>query len=136
MTNSLLIQQLLPQELWEKASKFNIQDDFLKQNSDLVILILQSRSLENDTDKESWFNLIPLMNEEQINKLRDILTREKNKIAEIEAKYENKKKEIEKKYRPVFNSVTYNSRMQDIRTNEAVSREQEMAEADSLLDNI
>ena len=57
-------------------------------------MLLWSRSIEKPEEKQSWFNLMPLMNDEQIVKLEDILTREKQKLEEIEKKYEEKKIEI------------------------------------------
>jgi hypothetical protein len=64
----------------------------------VVILILNSRSMSEASEKQSRFNLLPLMTDEQITKLNDILTREKQKLEEIEKKYEDKKLEIKKKY--------------------------------------
>ena len=102
----------------------------------MTILILKSRSLATNPEKQNWFNLIPMMNQEQIEKLRDILTRERDKIAEIEAKYEQKKQEIKQKYEVKYDAVSYNNKVNEIRNNEQNVREQEMEEADSLLDNI
>lgn len=92
MANVELIKQKLPQELWERASKFEIPDYFLENHPDAVILVLNSRSLSKDEEKQNRFNLVPMMNEEQISKLKDILIRERDKIAEIEEKYWKKKK--------------------------------------------
>ena len=54
--------------------------------------------MSDASEKQSWFNLLPLMTDDQISKLNDILTREKQKLDEIEKKYEDKKLEIKKKY--------------------------------------
>ena len=67
---------------------FTIPEDFLK-DTQLVQLVLESESM-NDEERQYWFNLYEVMNEEQIEKLRDILTREKEKLAEIERKYAKK----------------------------------------------
>lgn len=136
MTNVEIIKQHLPNELWEIAVKFDIPDAFLEKEPDLVILVLKSKSLAKDEEKQSWFNLVPMMNEDQINKLRDILTRERDKIAEIEAKYEKKKEEIQEKYQNKFNAVEYQKRMSNMQTHEESVREQENEEADDLLKNL
>jgi hypothetical protein len=62
MANMQLIQEKLPQNLWENAATFNIPDSFLSNEPDLVVLILNSRSLAKKEEKQSWFNLIPIMN--------------------------------------------------------------------------
>ena len=116
--------------------KFTISDDFLEKEPNLVILILKSKSLAKDEEKQSWFNLIPMMNEDQMVKLRNILNREKEKIEEIEAKYEKKKNEIKEKYQVKFNAVEYNKKMSNMKNNEEDIREKEIEEADSLLENI
>jgi len=91
---------------------YNIPEDFRRDHPDLVKLILESKSISESKEKQSWFDLYPLMNDEQISKLRDILTREKEKLAEIEQKYQNKSAEIELKYQKYaeFNAAldTYN----------------------------
>lgn len=136
MANLEIIKHNLPEELWETAMKFDIPDIFLEKESDLVILVLKSRSLAKDEEKQSWFNLVPMMNEDQINKLRDILNREKNKIAEIETKYENKKEEIKEKYKDKFDAVEYQRKMSNMQTNEENIREKENEEAENLLKNL
>jgi hypothetical protein len=136
MTNIDLIKQLLPEDLWDFATKFDISDSFLEKETNLVVLILKSKSLAQNEEKQSWFNLIPMMNEDQTNKLRDILTREKDKIAEIESKYEKKKEEIKEKYQTKFDSVSYNQKMSKMKNIEEDVREKEVEEADSLLENL
>ena len=85
-SNLGLIQEKLPENLWGMAQTFTIDDNSLNQYSDLVVLILNSESLSDNTEKQNWFNLLTIMNEEQIPKLKKILTREKEKIEEINTK--------------------------------------------------
>jgi hypothetical protein len=136
MANVELIKQKLPQELREKASRFQIPDYFLENHPDAVILVLNSRSLSKDDEKQNWFNLVPMMNEEQINKLKDILIRERDKIAEIEEKYEKKKEEIREKYQARFDAVSYQKTMSSMKNKEELVREQEKEEAEDLLKNL
>lgn len=136
MANRELVQQKLPQHLRETAMNFNILDSFLENEADLVVLVLQSRSLSKDEEKQSWFNLVPLMNGEQIEKLRDILTRERDKINEIEEKYERKKVEIKEKYQARFDAVAYQKRMDNMQLQEDSIREKEEVEAEDLLKNL
>ena len=65
----------------------------LESDAALVELILKSESMK-DEERQYWFNLYEVMNDGQIEKLRDILTRERQKLAEIDAKY-GKKPEID-----------------------------------------
>lgn len=133
---TIAIKKHLPEDLWELAAEFTIPEQFLESMADLVELVLRSRSMDKHDEKQSWFNLLPLMNEEQVDKLRDILTREKDKLAEIEQRYEQKKVEIKKKYLLKRQNMGYIKKVQNIKDQEEVHREQEVEEAENLLDNI
>ena len=68
---------------------FDIPEALIKQDPELIKLVLESESM-NDEERQYWLSLTEHMNHEQIEKLRDILVREKQKLAEIEAKYAKK----------------------------------------------
>lgn len=127
------IQKYLPDTLREKAGQFTIPIEFIEQMPELIILVLNSRSMDKAEEKQSRFNLLPLMNDEQISKLNDILTREKQKLAEIEKKYEEKKLEIKKKYLMKRQNMWYVKKMDDIKSAEAAHAATEQAEADAML---
>jgi len=136
MANTVLIQKTLPQELWEKAATFTIPDKFLETMSDLIILILNSKSMDTQEEKQSRFTLLPMMNDEQIAKLRDILTREKQKLDEIESKYEQKKDDIKTQMVAKWEDTGYQQKMDNIKNTEAVAQEKDVADADNLLTQI
>lgn len=127
---------LLPENLRSIATNYTIPNDMLENNTDLVVLVLESKSINEPKEKQSWFDLYSLMNQEQIDKLRDILTREKEKLAEIEAKYQAKQEEIKRKYEQTYASGAYQQQQDRIRDSEKSSREQEEVEADALLSQI
>jgi hypothetical protein len=60
----------------------------LENDKDLIELIIQSPSVLEMEDRQTWFDLYTLMDEEQILKLRDILTSEQDKIEEIKSEYQ------------------------------------------------
>ncbi|MBO7095094.1 hypothetical protein J6V86_02780 [bacterium] len=130
------ITKFLPQNLRGIAAGYSIPDDMLENNADLVILVLESKSISEQKEKQSWFDLYSLMNQEQIDKLRDILSREKQKLAEIEARYQAKQEEIKRKYEETYASGAYQQQQDRIRNTEKASREQEEVEADALLNQI
>lgn len=136
MTSQENIIKLLPEHLHSLAMNFNIPEDMLQNNTDLVVLVLESKSISESKEKQSWFDLYSLMNQDQIDKLRDILTREKQKLAEIEAKYQARQEEIKKKYEETYASGAYQQQQDKIRDEEKTSRQQEEVEADALLEQI
>lgn len=74
-------------------SDFEIPAAFLQSDPALVKLVMESESM-NDGERQYWFNLTEIMSPDQVQKLRDILTRERQKLAEIEAKYGKPKVEL------------------------------------------
>lgn len=129
-----IIKKYLPQDLRSIATAdYTIPPQFLESMADLIELILRSRSMEKPEEKQSWFNLMPLMNDEQILQLKTILVREKEKLAEIEQKYEEKKIEIKKKYLLRRQNMWYIKKVNEIKQEEAIHAAKEQEEADSLL---
>lgn len=127
------IQQNLPEHLWKIAEDFSIPEAFLGSTKELIQLILESKSLAEHSEKQNWFNLLPIMSQEQIDKLKDILTREKQKLEEINQKYAQKQAEINEKYKKTFSPDTYYQAQAKIKAEEHKTREQDMVEADNLL---
>lgn len=127
------IQKYLPENLWKLASEFSIPENFLANETDLIQLILESKSLAEHWEKQNWFNLLPIMSGEQIEKLRDILTREKQKLEEINQKYAQKQVEINQRYQQSFNPDAYYQAQAKIQAQEDKTREQDLIEADNLL---
>ena len=75
----------------DKISKFMIEEeDYLGKG--IIYLIINSRSIDTYEEKQNWFNLLPLMNENQLDRLYKILIKEKIKLFEIELKYNQKEK--------------------------------------------
>ena len=136
MDISELIKQKLPQDLWELAAKFVIPENFLGTDPELITLILQSKSIDKTEEKQSWFNLLSIMNKEQIDRLKDILIREKQKLQEIEQKYQQKKEEIKQKYENTFHAVAYEKTLDQIEEHENKNKEKEQQEAENLLTQI
>ncbi len=131
-----LIKNKLWKELHDYATKFDIPEDFLQDMPDMIEMILNSRSIETSQDKQNWFNLLPLMNSEQIKKLNDILLKEKEKLKEIEEKYEAKKVEIKKKYLQKWQQMWYVKKVSKIQEQEWQQKTQEDKEAEDLLEKI
>ncbi|MEF2176207.1 MAG: hypothetical protein V3575_07095 [Candidatus Absconditabacteria bacterium] len=136
MTDTTLIQKHLSQDLWDYAEKFDIPEDYLVDMSDLVEMVLRSKSIDTEEEKQNWFNLMPIMNNDQMVKLRDILVREKQKLEEIENSYEQKKMEIKKKYLMKWQKMGYFKKVEEIHKDEELSKNQEDEEAERLLQMI
>jgi hypothetical protein len=136
MVNVELIKQYLPEHVWTIVSDFEIDDSYIMDIPDLIVLILESRSIDTIEEKQNWFNLFSMMTSDQIEKLRAILIKEKTRLAEIEAKYADKKKEIKNKYLKKREDMWYTKKIETIKAQEQETTNQEHEEADSLLANL
>jgi uncharacterized protein VirK/YbjX len=133
---STLIQQYLPQDLRDIASTYMISDQFVSTIPDIIEMVLRSSSIEKKEDKQSRFNLLPLMSEDQISRLKDILVKEKTKLAEIEAKYAPKKSSLQWSQAVKREESNYIQKMDVIKKAEAQNTQQEHTEADALLSKL
>lgn len=59
----------------------------------LIKMILESKSIEPE-EKQERINLLEVMQPEHLQRLKDILTREKKKLKEIQDKYDKEKKKV------------------------------------------
>ena len=113
-------------------TKLNIPESVKKKYPDLVNLILETKSMDDD-ERQYWFNILPIMKEDQVEKLRNILTTEKNKIAQIDSQYSNVNAP---KAASNFNKEEFIKNKKELRAAEAAHEEQEEKLEDELLKEI
>ncbi len=130
------VQKFLPQDLWDIAQTYLIPEAFLEDAPELVEMILRSKSIDTKEEKQNWFNLLPLMNTQQIEKLRAILIKEKTKLQEIEQKYEEKKMDIKKKYLMKRQEAGYIKQVATIKEQENEDTSKDKKDAEDLLNLI
>ena len=129
-----MLKKYLPEDLLEYAQIFDIPEDFLEADAELIVLVLRSKALETEEDKQNWFNLLPYMTEDQIYKFKEILLKEKRKLEEIEKKYAEKRAKIRQKYLLRWQKMWYIDKVKEIQEKEEKIKEKEEEEADKLLD--
>ena len=130
------IKKYLPENIREEAVKYDIPVNFVQNMPDLIVLVLGSKSIDTTQEKQSRFSLLPLMNDEQIGRLHDILTREKTKLEEIQKKYAQDDIEVKKKYLMKKQKMNQNITLQQTKAEEKLANQQDTAQADALLSNI
>ena len=136
MVNTSFLKKYIPEDLLAYAMNFDIPEEFLETDSDLIILILKSKALESDEDKQNWLNLLPVMTEEQIYKLKEILLKEKEKLDEIEEKYAQKKRDIRQKYLLRWQKLGYVEKVKALKEKEEQMKSKEEQEAEDLLNSL
>lgn len=69
-----------------QTSGLVIPPELQQKFSALLTLIIGSESMNNE-ERQYWINILPIMTEDQIKNLEDILSSEKKQLAAIDAKY-------------------------------------------------
>jgi hypothetical protein len=67
------------------------------QFPELIKLILATESMD-DEERQYWFDIMPSMNDNQIDRLFNILETERRKLEELEAKYQDEIKALNEKH--------------------------------------
>ena len=74
------------EKIRDQESSLHLPEDMRQNHPCLAYLILNSRTMESNEEKQSWFDLYSLMSDEQLNKLYRILYSEKYKLLMIHYK--------------------------------------------------
>ncbi len=77
--------------------KFKIPPAVMQKYPDLVALIKETESM-TDAERTYWFQILPIMTDEQVNKLRGILAKEKEQLSKLDKEYEAELKRINDKH--------------------------------------
>ena len=76
---------------------FSILDEIQTKYPRLIELILATESMD-DTERQYWFDILPSMNADQVQRLTDILETERRKLDELEKKYQTEIENLNQKH--------------------------------------
>jgi hypothetical protein len=117
--------------------KFNIPTDFIKDNPALIDLIIKTESMK-DEERKYWFQLLPIMTPEQIQKLQNILQNEKDQLDQLDKKYEKEIAKLNNSTAQLSAEDARKIREQNAKFEREAEKEEAKKEADILnqLDNL
>lgn len=76
---------------------FYITDEMQAQFPELIKLVLATESMD-DEERQYWFDILPSMNDSQVDRLFNILETERKKLEELESKYQEEIKALNEKH--------------------------------------
>ena len=76
---------------------FYIADEVQTKYPELIKLILHTESMDDD-ERQYWFDIMPSMTDDQIDRLFNILDTERRKLEELETKYQDEIKNLNEKH--------------------------------------
>jgi len=115
--------------------EFTISQEVKDKYPDLIPLILGSASM-NDDERQYWFSILPIMTQDQVNRLREILTTEKQKLAEIDQKYQKQLDEINQKHLIEWQAIKAKEQQQRLRQAEQKTKSEDEKESEDLLNQL
>ena len=84
-------------DITHNGKTFVVSDESQAQYSELITLIVHTDSMD-DNERQYWFDIMPSMTGEQVDRLFNILDTEKNKLNELETKYQQEIKQLNEKH--------------------------------------
>lgn len=117
------------------ASKFHIPQAVKDLYPDLIPLILHTESMD-DEEREYWFQILPIMTDDQVDKLREILVNEKDQLAKLDAEYEAELKKINEKHLSEWEAFEYEQTREKIQKEEAAYEADESSLEEDLLNKL
>jgi len=119
----------------DDKTTLTIPADIAAKFGELVGLIQASKSMDN-SERQYWIDVLPIMSEDQIQNLRGILDNEKKQLAEAEATYSNGMKTAVKNVAVAFDEKGYQEKKRVRMEAELKQQEKELEEEAAVLQEL
>lgn len=119
----------------DQQSTLNVPEDVVAKFGDLIELIKGSKSMD-DSERQYWVDVLPIMSEDQIQNLRDILDNEKKQLAQAEAAYSEGMQGAVKNVAHEFDEKAYEEKKRARVEAEKESEEEEKKSEERILEEI
>lgn len=114
---------------------FSVSDEMQAQYNELVKLILETESMDDD-EKQYWFDIMPSMTDDQIDRLFNILDTEKKKLDALEDKYQNEIKKLNEKHLIEWQEFQLKDSKQKIKTAQDADSEDDADDVLKMLNDL
>jgi Na+/phosphate symporter len=122
-------------EITHNGKTFQISDESQAQYGELVKLILETESMDND-EKQYWFDIMPSMTDSQIDRLFNILDTERKKLEELEVKYQEEIKQLNEKHLIEWQDFQMKDSKKKIAAEEAKESDEDAEDVLAMLNNM
>lgn len=118
---------LTAEQITDMEKKHSVPPSVRETFPDLVALLIKTESM-NVEERDYWFQVLPIMNDEQIIKLRTILVNERDQLKKIDAEYTSEIGKINQEHKSEWNAFEAQEKKKILLDAEKKS---EVAEAES-----
>ncbi|MBT4385081.1 hypothetical protein HOD30_05030 [Candidatus Peregrinibacteria bacterium] len=113
------------------GKQYNIPDAVLEKYGELVEKIKKTESMSHE-EREYWFQILPIMTEDQVTRLRGILEEESKQLKELDSEYQGELKKLNEKHMQEWNEFE-KKKEREARASEEASHEVGEAAAEEAL---
>lgn len=137
MTSSLLAAETGDAiiKLKQHEREFNVQYQVLEKYDELTKMILETESMD-DNERQYWFDILPIMTDNQIDRLYKILDGERKKLQELEKKYYKEIKALNEKHLKEYQKMQYDKKFQFLENMRKKENNLNEMNTDELLDSL
>ncbi len=116
----------------DEQGELNIPADVAENFAELVALIKASRSMDN-SERQYWVDVLPIMSEDQILNLRGILDNEKKQLAEAASAYSEGMEENVKNVGNEFDEAAFKEKKRARKEAEKLHEQEELEHEANIL---
>ncbi|MBP6920989.1 hypothetical protein KBB89_00375 [Candidatus Gracilibacteria bacterium] len=116
------------------TTTFTLLDEVQTKYPRLVELLLATESMD-DSERQYWFDILPSMNTNQVQRLADILETERKKLDDLEKKYQTEIESLNQKHLAEWQGYEMKKKKEEIATKEAADVGNKNDDAQSVLSN-
>ncbi len=116
------------------TTTFTLLDEVQTKYPRLVELLLATESMD-DSERQYWFDILPSMNTNQVQRLADILETERKKLDDLEKKYQTEIESLNQKHLAEWQGYEMKKKKEEIATKEAADVWNKNDDAQSVLSN-
>jgi len=122
-------------ELKQNWKIFTVSDEILAEYNELVNLILLTESMDDD-ERQYWYDILPSMTNEQIDRLYNILDTEKKKLEKLEEKYQDEIKNLNEKHLIEWQEFQMKDSKKKIKAEEAKDKAEDAEDVLDMLNDL
>ncbi|MFT7184137.1 MAG: hypothetical protein ACI9QC_000468 [Oceanicoccus sp.] len=114
------------------AADYKIPAVVQEKFAELVKLILATESMSKE-ERNYWFQILPIMTPEQIERLNGILHEEKSQLAKLDSDYQDELGKLNKKHLQEWDEFERKQDRDDLKAKEAASEVEEANAEENIL---
>ncbi|MCX6734119.1 MAG: hypothetical protein NTX63_04920 [Candidatus Peregrinibacteria bacterium] len=126
---------LTAEQIIEAETKHAVPASVREHFPDLVALLIKTESM-NTEERDYWFQVLPIMNDDQIIKLRTILVNERDQLKKIDSEYNSEIGKINQGHKSEWNAFEAQEKKKILVEAEKKAEVEEVQTEESLLDKL